>query len=258
MLDMGFIRDVRKLIALLPKARQSMLFSATMPPDVSKLAGDMLRDPIRVEIAAKTVAVDRIEQRVMHAEGGAKRKLLADLLADRALSRVIVFTRTKRGADRVAKQLAASGLRVAAIHGDKSQGAREKALDSFRDGRTRVLVATDIVARGIDVDGVSHVINYDLPRDPESYVHRIGRTARAGASGVAISLCDSSERPHLQDIERLIKRRLTVVGDAPRGGSQDRAKPVNLHRPNGRPAQARPVEAAGSGRQGRRRRRHAA
>jgi ATP-dependent RNA helicase RhlE len=258
MLDMGFIRDVRKLIALLPKARQSMLFSATMPPDVAKLAGDMLRDPIRVEIAAKSVAVDRIEQQVMHADGGAKRKLLADLLADRALSRVIVFTRTKRGADRVAKQLAASGLRVAAIHGDKSQGAREKALDGFRDGRTRVLVATDIVARGIDVDGVSHVINYDLPRDAESYVHRIGRTARAGASGVAISLCDSSERSHLQDIERLIKRRLTVVGDAPRGAGRDAAKPVNLHRPNSRPAQSRPVEAAGNGRQGRRRRRRAA
>ena len=256
MLDMGFIRDVRKIIALLPKTCQSMLFSATMPREVARLAGDLLKDPVRVEIAAKTVAVDRIDQRVHHADSGAKRKLLSDLLADANFSRVIVFTRTKRGADRVAKQLAANGVRVAAMHGDKSQASREKALDSFRDGRSRVLVATDIVSRGIDVDGVSHVINYELPNDPESYIHRIGRTARAGASGVAISFCDPSEREHLQGIERLIKRRLTVVGEGPRGGGQERA--THAH-PHGRPAQARSGEGKRNGQQpGRRRRRYAA
>ncbi len=222
MLDMGFIRDVRKIIDQLPETRQSMLFSATMPRDVARLAQDMLTDPVRVEIAAKSIAVDRIDQRVYHAAGGGKRKLLTALLKDSDLSSVIVFTRTKRGADRLARQITASGVESVAIHGDKTQGAREKALASFRKGRSRVLVATDIVSRGIDVDDVSHVINYDLPRDPESYVHRIGRTARAGASGVAISFCDPSERDQLRDIERLIKRSLTVVGDAPQPANQDR------------------------------------
>jgi ATP-dependent RNA helicase RhlE len=216
MLDMGFIRDVRKLIALLPDDCQSALFSATMPKEIARLASEILDDPVRVEIAAKSVAVDRIDQRVHHADSGAKRRLLSELLADAALSRVIVFTRTKRGADRVAKHLAADGVRVAALHGNKSQSSREKALDSFRDGRTRVLVATDIASRGIDVDDVTHVINYELPNDAESYVHRIGRTARAGASGVAISFCDPSERKQLQGIERLIKRQIAVVGEGPR------------------------------------------
>ena len=258
MLDMGFIRDVRRLIALLPKICQSMLFSATMPKEVARLAGEILQDPVRVEIVAKTVAVDRIDQRVHHADGGAKRQLLNDLLADPQLSRVIVFTRTKRGADRVAKQLAATGVRTAAIHGDKSQGQREKALDSFRDGRSRVLVATDIVARGIDVDDVSHVINYELPRDPESYIHRIGRTARAGASGVAISFCDSAERKELQGIERLIKRRLTVVGEAPKGGGQDRAKSGPSRGPNRGVEAAQPFDPNRGRRPGRNRRRRAA
>jgi ATP-dependent RNA helicase RhlE len=224
MLDMGFVRDVRRLIALLPKGAQSMLFSATMPKEVARLAGEILNDPVRVEIAAKSVAVDRIEQRVHHAERNEKRRLLTDLLADPDMSRVIVFTRTKRGADRVTKQLAAGGVHAAAIHGDKSQGQRERALDNFRRGKSRVLVATDIVARGIDVDDVTHVINYELPNDPESYVHRIGRTARAGASGVAISFCDAEERDHLRGIERLIKQRLTVVGEAPREIGRENAK----------------------------------
>ena len=256
MLDMGFIRDVRKVVALMPKTCQSLLFSATMPKEVARLANDLLKDPVRVEIAAKTVAVERIDQRVHHADSGSKRKLLTDLLADSQLSRVIVFTRTKRGADRVAKQLAADGVRVAAIHGDKSQGAREKALDSFRAGRSRVLVATDIVARGIDVDDVSHVINYELPPDPESYVHRIGRTARAGASGIAISFCDSSERDRLRDIERLLKRRLTVVGHEPAGGNAERA-PAG-HGAAHRPVQLRPAAGQQSRRPRRRNRRRAA
>jgi ATP-dependent RNA helicase RhlE len=224
MLDMGFIRDVRRVVSLLPEGRQSMLFSATMPKEVVRLAAEMLDDPVRVEIAAKSVAVDRIDQRVHHADRADKRRLLTDLLADSDLSRVIVFTRTKRGADRVTKQLEAAGVNAAAIHGDKSQGQRERALDNFRRGRSRVLVATDIVARGIDVDDVSHVINYELPNDPESYIHRIGRTARAGASGIAISFCDAEERGQLRDIERLIKRRLTVVGETPRDTTRDDAK----------------------------------
>ena len=227
MLDMGFIRDVRRIVALLPEGRQSMLFSATMPKEVARLADEMLDDPVRVEIAAKSIAVDRIDQRVHHAARADKRRLLIGLLDDPGMSRVIVFTRTKRGADNVTKQLAASGIDAAAIHGNKSQGQRERALDQFRRGLSRVLVATDIVARGIDVDDVSHVVNYELPNEPESYVHRIGRTARAGASGVAISFCDVEEQSQLRDIERLIKRRLTVVGEAPQeiGRSEARSGP---------------------------------
>jgi ATP-dependent RNA helicase RhlE len=256
MLDMGFIRDVRKLVALLPDNCQAALFSATMPKEIARLADEILSDPVRVEIAAKTVAVDRIDQRVHHADSGAKRKLLSDLLADASLSRVIIFTRTKRGADRVAKQLTASGVQTAALHGDKSQSSREKALDSFRKGRSRVLVATDIASRGIDVDDVSHVINYELPNDPESYIHRIGRTARAGASGIAISFCDPSEREHLQGIERLLKRRLTVVGDGPKAVRHEDARPE--HRGAGKPRFGRPHHAAhaDAGKPGRSRRRN--
>jgi ATP-dependent RNA helicase RhlE len=257
MLDMGFIRDVRKLIALLPQDRQSALFSATMPKEIARLAGEILDDPVRVEIAAKSVAVDRIDQRVHHADNGAKRGLLSGLLADAALSRVIVFTRTKRGADRVAKHLAADGVRVAALHGNKSQSSREKALDSFRAGRTRVLVATDIASRGIDVDDVTHVINYDLPNDAESYVHRIGRTARAGASGVAISFCDPSERKQLQGIERLIKRQIAVVGDAARPEERESA-PRRTNEASGHFRTRQPANANVKRRPRRRNRRRAA
>ena len=231
MLDMGFIRDVRKLIALLPRDRQSALFSATMPNEIARLAGEILRDPLRVEIAAKSVAVDRIEQRVHHAESAAKRRLLSGLLEDPALARVIVFTRTKRGADRVAKHLAADGVRVAALHGNKSQSSRDKALDGFRAGKTRVLVATDIASRGIDVDDVTHVINYELPNEAESYVHRIGRTARAGASGVAISFCDPGERAHLKNIERFIRRAIPAAGAAPGVETRRAAVPEPQRRP---------------------------
>lgn len=227
MLDMGFIRDVRRIIKILPHKRQSLQFSATMPAEIARLAGEILNDPVRVEIAAKTVAVERIDQRLYHVDGAGKRDLLTQLLGDRSLSRVIVFTRTKHGADRVVKQLAQANVQAAALHGNKSQGQRQVALAEFRRGRTRVLVATDIASRGIDVDDVSHVINYELPHEPESYVHRIGRTARAGAEGIAISFCDHSERGRLRDIERLIKRSLTVVGEAPRD-----LKPAGNGKPN--------------------------
>ena len=214
MLDMGFIRDVRKIVAALPKQRQSLLFSATMPDEVSKLAHEMLHNPLRVEVTPKKIAVERIAQSVYHVNMPEKRPLLEKLLDDPALSRVIVFTRTKHRANRVAEQLDKAGIPSDAIHGNKSQNARQKALDAFRKGKARVLVATDIAARGIDVSGVTHVINYELPNEPESYVHRIGRTARAGAEGAAISFCDISERAYLRDIERLTKQKMDVLTDA--------------------------------------------
>ena len=218
MLDMGFIRDVRKIVSALPNNRQSLLFSATMPDEIARLAKDMLRDPVRVEIAPQATPVERIDQSVRHvAAGGGKTQALRDVFADPDLSRVILFTRTKHRANRVADQLEKMGVPAAAIHGNKSQAARQKALKRFSVGDCRVLVATDIAARGIDIDGVTHVINYELPNEPESYVHRIGRTARAGASGVAIAFCDPSERKYLRDIERLLKMSLTVIGDGPEG-----------------------------------------
>ncbi len=215
MLDMGFIRDVRKIVAMLPKQRQSLLFSATMPNDVAKLAADMLREPMRVEVTPQAVTVDRIEQRVFFVATASKRALLIDLLKDPALRRVIVFTRTKNHANRVSEYLDCAGISADAIHGNKSQNARQRALERFRSGEARVLVATDIAARGIDVDGVSHVINFELPNEPESYVHRIGRTARAGNSGIALSFCDTAERGFLRDIERLTKRPLLIEAVKP-------------------------------------------
>ena len=211
MFDMGFIKDVRRIAASVAKQRQALLFSATMPPDVARLAAEILKNPERVEIAPQGRTVDRIDQRVYFVNAANKRALLGHLLADASLERVIVFTRTKRGANRVAEALDKSGVRSEAIHGNKSQNARQRALESFSRGRARVLVATDLAARGIDVAGVTHVINYELPADAESYVHRIGRTGRAGASGIAVSFCDGSERGQLKGIERLTKQRLAVV-----------------------------------------------
>ena len=183
MLDMGFVRDVRKIVAALPKDRQSLLFSATMPDEIAKLSKEMLRDPLRVEVTPQATPVERIKQTVRHVSaGGGKTQALRDVFADPDLSRVILFTRTKHRANRVAEQLEKMGVPAAAIHGNKSQAARQKALKRFRAGNCRVLVATDIAARGIDIDGVTHVINFELPNEPESYVHRIGRTARAGAA----------------------------------------------------------------------------
>jgi len=211
MFDMGFIRDVRRIVAAVAKERQTLLFSATMPPDIARLAQEILRNPERVEIAPQGRTVDRIDQGVYFVNAASKRALLSHLLADNDLERVIVFTRTKRGANRVAEALDRGGVPSEAIHGNKSQNARQRALDAFSRGRARVLVATDLAARGIDVQGVTHVINYELPADAESYVHRIGRTARAGASGVAISFCDGGERGQLKSIERLTNQRITVL-----------------------------------------------
>jgi ATP-dependent RNA helicase RhlE len=211
MLDMGFIRDVRKIVAALPKQRQSMLFSATMPDDVVKLVGDMLHQPERIEVARQGETADRITQKLYHVAMPQKRQLLSELLKDNAMHRVIVFTRTKHGANKVAAHLAKTGVVSDAIHGNKSQNARQNALERFRSGKARVLVATDIAARGIDIDDISHVINFELPNEPESYVHRIGRTARAGGAGIAISFCDPSERGYLRDIERLTRNKIEAV-----------------------------------------------
>ncbi len=205
MLDMGFIHDIKRIIAMLPKERQTLFFSATMPQEITRLADQMLRDPARVAVTPQATTVERIAQRVIHTDKAAKQSLLAELLKSEQVDRVLVFTRTKHGADKVVRGLQKSGFTAEAIHGNKSQNQRERVLAAFRGGSLRTLVATDIAARGIDVDGVSHVFNYDLPNVPESYVHRIGRTARAGAEGIAISFCDHEERGYLRDIERLIR-----------------------------------------------------
>jgi ATP-dependent RNA helicase RhlE len=215
MLDMGFINDVKKISAAVPKRRQTVLFSATMPKSVQGLANSLLRDPVHVEVAPGATTVEKVDQKVLFVQKDKKRALLSELLNDKDIERVLIFTRTKHGADRVARHLHQKGVKSDAIHGNKTQNARQRALKGFRDGRTRALVATDVAARGIDVDGITHVINFDLPNDPESYVHRIGRTARAGADGVAISFCDHEERGNLRDIEKTIRQRVVVVTDHP-------------------------------------------
>ncbi|MEO0912656.1 MAG: DEAD/DEAH box helicase, partial [Pseudomonadota bacterium] len=197
MLDMGFIHDLKKIIALVPEARQTLLFSATMPRDIAALAEDYLTDPRKVSVAPAATTAERVEQHAYFLKGGAKRRLLAHTLKQADVERTLVFTRTKHGADKVVKALAGDKIEAAAIHGNKSQGQRERALKAFRDGKMRVLVATDIAARGIDVPGVSHVINFDVPNVPEQYVHRIGRTARAGREGIAISFVSGEEQAYL-------------------------------------------------------------
>jgi ATP-dependent RNA helicase RhlE len=241
MLDMGFIHDVRRIAGALPKQRQSLLFSATMPPEIERLVGNLLKDPVRIEVTPSATTVELIDQRVMFVDAGNKRALLASLLKDNGISRALVFTRTKHGANRVAEGLAKGGVKTEAIHGNKSQGARQRALSDFRNGKVRVLVATDIAARGIDIDDISHVFNYDIPNVPESYVHRIGRTARAGAAGVAISFCDGSEKGFLRDIENLTRRKIAVVeghgfpavhggGQRPADAERGRHQPRGGHR----------------------------
>jgi ATP-dependent RNA helicase RhlE len=233
MLDMGFVRDVRKVVSALSRQRQSLLFSATMPGEIARLSSEILTDPVRVEVMPQATPVERIDQSVRHVDAAGKCALLAEILDDPALSRVIVFTRTKHRANRVADHLAKGNVTADAIHGNKSQGARQRALKRFSSGECRVLVATDIAARGIDIDGVTHVVNFELPNEPESYVHRIGRTARAGAEGAAISFRDPTERGYLHEIERLIGRRLNVTGEEP---ATERRAP----RSDGKPAAARP------------------
>jgi ATP-dependent RNA helicase RhlE len=211
MLDMGFVNDVRAVVAMIPRERQTLFFSATMAPAVEKLARTLLIDPLRISLAPAETTPRAVDQSVVFVAQADKRALLHDVLRDETVQRAIVFTRTKHGASRLSEQLDRAGIGAAAIHGNKSQNARERALEAFRRGTTRVLVATDVAARGIDVDDVSLVVNFDLPNVAESYVHRIGRTGRAGASGRAISFCDTSERAFLADIERLLRQRLRVA-----------------------------------------------
>lgn len=254
MLDMGFIHDIRKIVAKLPKQRQTLFFSATMPAAIADLAGHMLRDPAKVAVSPVASTVERVTQRVIHVQRTAKPALLAETLAGETIDRALVFTRTKRGADKVVRALASAGIAAEAIHGNKSQGQRERVLAAFRTGKVRTLIATDIAARGIDVDGITHVVNYDLPNEPESYVHRIGRTARAGADGVAISFCDTEEAPYLRAIEKLIRLAIPATTDrraAPRPpqhsgrSAQDSARPARSARPaSHRPAGAEQHHAA--------------
>ena len=211
MLDLGFIHAIRKITGMLPAQRQNLFFSATMPKEIAGLAAGLLNDPVRVEVAPVATTAERVNQTVIHVDPANKVKLLAELLKDNNMTRTLVFTRTKHGADKVMKHLSTAGFTAAAIHGNKSQNNRERALAGFKAGKILVLVATDIAARGIDVDGVSHVINYDLPHVPESYVHRIGRTARAGADGSAIAFCTPDDRPLLRDIEKTIRMPVPVT-----------------------------------------------
>ena len=241
MLDMGFLPDVKRVTALLPPKtkRQTLFFSATMPPQIRKLAAELLDDPVSVTEERLEEPVDLVTQEVYFVDKGNKRYLLNEILEDTGGTRVLVFSRTKHGANRIAKVLDRSNISVAAIHGNKSQGARTRALEGFRRGDLRVLVATDLAARGLDVGGITHVINFDLPNEPETYVHRIGRTARAGAAGTAISFCADDERPYLVDIERLIKQHIPRVLDHGYPPSQRPPEPTQLgssRRAQGKPA----------------------
>ncbi|ATB31795.1 DEAD/DEAH box helicase [Melittangium boletus] len=258
MLDMGFIHDVKRVIAALPRQKQTLFFSATMPPEIQGLANSILVKPVRVEVAPVATTAETIDQRLYFVEKEQKRGLLVHLLqSDTGIQRALVFTRTKHGANRVARHLEAAGIGAEPIHGNKSQNARERALAAFKSGACRVLVATDIAARGIDIDGISHVINFDLPNVPETYVHRIGRTGRAGAAGIALSFCDGEERAYLKDIERTIRRRVPVVEAgpyrvAPAPASERDERPERRPQNEGRhaPRQARPQSSGGNPRGG--------
>ncbi len=241
MLDLGFIKPIRQIVRGIPTKRQNLFFSATMPSDIRALAAELLRDPVEVAVTPVAKTADRVDQSVILVDAAKKRDMLVELFKDTEMTRTIVFTRTKRGADRVAKTLEEAGIVAAAIHGNKSQGQRERALEAFRSGKARAMVATDIAARGIDIDGVSHVVNFELPDVAEAYVHRIGRTARAGKAGQAISLCDGEERDLLRAIERLTRLRLPTQDR--RGASAPPPAPTNLGAPAAATAPDRPHHA---------------
>ncbi len=240
MLDMGFIHDVKKIIGRIPAKRQTIFFSATMPAEISKLADTILTNPVRVEVTPPSSTANTVKQEIYFVDKNNKRSLLLHLLKDDAINTALVFTRTKHGADRVTKDLNRAGIMAEAIHGNKSQNARQKALSNFKAQHTRVLVATDIAARGIDIDELSHVINYELPNVPETYVHRIGRTGRAGASGISISFCDAEEKAYLRDIQKLIGKTIPVAENNPYamtntslGHSSEAPKAQQQNRSNG-------------------------
>ena len=257
MLDKGFLPAIRRLLKAIPAKRQTLFFSATMPAEINRLAAEMLTDPARVSVAPVATTAEKVAQRVIHLAAAGKRRVLAELLKGEDIGRTLVFSRTKHGADRIVKQLDQDGIKANAIHGNKAQGARERALAAFRDGSAPVLVATDIAARGIDVDGVTHVIQFDLPEVPETYVHRIGRTARAGASGEAIALCSHEDRDKLRAIEKLIRQQIpsekrevsaeemAAQREAPRPPRQGQP-PRGQHKPSRQP-QHRPAGHGGKG-----------
>lgn len=240
MLDMGFIHDVKKIITKIPTKRQTLFFSATMPAEIAKLSNTILTNPTRIEVTPVSSTAETIQQSMYFVEKDNKKHLLIHLLKDKAIQSALVFTRTKHGADKVVKELLRAGVGAEAIHGNKSQNARQRALSNFKTGHTRVLVATDIAARGIDVDNLSHVINFELPNIPETYVHRIGRTGRAGASGIAFSFCDAEEKEFLRDIQKLITTAVPIVTDHPYAMSDTSLttykslpqRPVQRHRQN--------------------------
>ena len=260
MLDLGFVKPIRQIVCRIPAKRQNLFFSATMPSEIGKLAGELLKDPIKVSVTPQATTVERINQSVIHVEQGRKRALLTEMFADDNFTRCLVFTKTKHGADKVAAYLEAGGVQAGAIHGNKSQPQRERTLAAFKAGKLRVLVATDIAARGIDVDGVSHVVNFELPFVPEAYVHRIGRTARAGADGSAISFVAGDEMKLLRDIEKVTRQKIPAVRP-PQRQVAGPARPVDhgrrrrlqgldaRRRPWRPPAAARPAQSASRRRQ---------
>ncbi|MBF0448414.1 MAG: DEAD/DEAH box helicase [Magnetococcales bacterium] len=233
MLDMGFINDIKKIIATLPDNRQTLLFSATMPKNIEELANSLLKKPVRVEVTPQATTVEKIKQVILYVDKSNKRQLLQNLIEKQNIQRALVFTRTKHAANRVSEDLEKAGIKSSAIHGNKSQGAREKALLQFRKGQVRVLVATDIAARGIDVSDISHVINFDLPNEPENYVHRIGRTARAGREGTALSFCDAGERYYLREIQTAIRQNIEVDIDHLFHSQSAATAPYTKPKPNG-------------------------
>ena len=259
MLDMGFIHDVRKVIRMLPRQRQTLFFSATMPREAQELADQLLKHPETVAVVPQATTAERIDQEVYFVEKSDKRALLVDVLRDAAMRRVLVFSRTKHGANRIAEHLVKAGIGAEAIHGNKSQNARERALAGFKSGRTRVLVATDIAARGIDIDEVTHVVNFDVPEVPETYVHRIGRTARAGAAGMALSFCEADERADWQNIEKLTRQEIPIVeghpyeSKVPFSASQTRAPAPQRPQPQSHTHGRRDLPSASSGKRRRRR-----
>jgi ATP-dependent RNA helicase RhlE len=248
MLDMGFIPDIRRILGYLPKKRQTMFLSATMPPKIVQLSKGMVQDPVRVDVTPERPVVEFIEQRLMMVEVRQKPTVLINILKDKDVTRALVFTRTKHGANKLVRLLERAGIRAQGIHGNKTQNARQKAMDDFKAGRIRVLVATDLAARGIDVEGISHVINHDIPNVAETYVHRIGRTARAGCRGISISLCSMDERPYIKDIEKLIRQPIPLVSEMPYLGNVDLRPEEKLAPP--RQHNRRPRNPQGRGRQG--------
>ncbi|MEM1107173.1 MAG: DEAD/DEAH box helicase [Planctomycetota bacterium] len=243
MLDMGFIPDIRKINRRVPKKRQTLLFSATMSPAIEKLARDLMRDPVKIDTAPQSTTADGVEQALYFVDKPHKPQMLIHLLNELSISRAIVFTRTKYGADKLLKKLRRADIPAEAIHGNKTQNARQRSLDRFKSGQCHILLATDIASRGIDVDNVSHVFNYDLPDDPESYVHRIGRTARAGATGLAIAFCDQNERANLTAVQRLIRMRVPVLTDFP----EDIPEGAGAKLPDDTPRPKKPQRGGGRG-----------